>query len=57
MKTPGLISGLFLIFYSVFRFIIEFIRVPDEQLGYLFLNEADDHIQLDLFDARIIFPE
>ena len=38
MKTPGLISGLFLIFYSVFRFIIEFIRVPDEQLGYLFLN-------------------
>jgi hypothetical protein len=24
-------------------------------LGYLFLNEADDHIQLDLFDARIIF--
>jgi|TARA_B100001093_G_scaffold257375_1_gene246156 hypothetical protein len=26
-------------------------------LGYLFLNEADDHIQLDLFDARIIFPE
>ena len=38
MKTPGLISGLFLIFYSVFRFIIKFIRVPDEQLGYLFLN-------------------
>jgi hypothetical protein len=26
-------------------------------LGYLFLNEADDRIQLDLFDARIIFPE
>ncbi len=38
MKTPGLISGLFLIFYSIFRFIIEFIRVPDEQLGYLFLD-------------------
>jgi len=38
MKTPGLISGLFLIFYSFFRFIIEFLRVPDEQLGYLFLN-------------------
>jgi phosphatidylglycerol:prolipoprotein diacylglycerol transferase len=37
-KIPGLISGLFLIFYSVFRFIIEFLRVPDEQLGYLFLN-------------------
>ncbi len=35
MKTPGFISGLFLIFYSVFRIIIEFFRVPDEQLGYL----------------------
>ena len=38
MKIPGLISGLFLIFYSIFRFIIEFFRVPDEQLGYFFLN-------------------
>ena len=38
MKIPGLISGLFLIFYSIFRFIIEFFRVPDAQLGYLFLN-------------------
>jgi len=31
-------SGIFLIFYSFFRFIIEFFRVPDAQLGYLFLN-------------------
>ena len=38
MKFPGFISGLFLIFYSVFRFLIEFLRVPDEQLGYIFLN-------------------
>jgi len=38
MKIPGLISGLFLIFYSIFRFLIEFVRVPDEQLGYIFLN-------------------
>ena len=37
-KFLGFISGLFLIFYSIFRFIIEFFRVPDEQLGYLFLN-------------------
>ena len=29
------ISSLFLIFYGFFRFIIEFIRVPDAQLGYL----------------------
>ena len=38
MKKPGLISALFLILYSLFRFAIEFFRVPDEQLGYLILN-------------------
>tara|TARA_B100001063_G_scaffold154071_1_gene143755 strand:+ start:2681 stop:3460 length:780 start_codon:yes stop_codon:yes gene_type:complete len=38
IKTPGLISAVFLIFYSFFRFLIEFFRVPDEQLGYLFFN-------------------
>jgi len=38
MNVPGLISSLFLIFYSIFRFIIEFFRVPDEQLGYIFLK-------------------
>mgnify|MGYP001453431776 CR=1 FL=1 len=38
MKTPGIISSLFLIFYSVFRFFIELLRVPDEHLGYFFLN-------------------
>ena len=38
LKTPGYISGLFLLFYSAFRFVIEFFRNPDEQLGYLFLN-------------------
>jgi len=38
MKISGLISSLFLIFYSTFRFVIEFYRVPDEQLGYLFFN-------------------
>ena len=38
IKSPGLISGFFLFFYSIFRFIIEFFRVPDEHIGYLFLN-------------------
>ena len=38
LKKPGLISALFLIFYSIFRFFIEFLRVPDEQLGYLAFN-------------------
>ena len=38
LNKPGVISGLFLIFYSTFRFFVEFYRVPDEQLGYMFLN-------------------
>ena len=38
LKKPGLTSGLFLIFYSLFRFFVEFFRVPDEQIGYLILN-------------------
>ena len=38
LKVPGLISGLFLTFYSLFRFLTEFFRAPDEQLGYLLLN-------------------
>ena len=37
-KNPGFISGVFLIFYSIFRFISEFFRVPDDQLGYLFFE-------------------
>ncbi|QIT56484.1 prolipoprotein diacylglyceryl transferase [Aquisalimonas sp. 2447] len=28
-------SGLFLVLYGGFRFIVEFVRLPDEQLGYL----------------------
>ena len=38
LLRPGLISAFFLIFYSIFRFIVEFFRVPDEQLGFLYLN-------------------
>ena len=37
-KIPGLISAIFLIIYSIFRFIIEFLRVPDEQLGYILFD-------------------
>ena len=38
LNKPGIISSIFLIFYSLFRFVVEFLRVPDEQLGYLTLN-------------------
>ena len=31
-------SGLFLVIYGVCRFAVEFVRVPDENRGYLFLD-------------------
>lgn len=31
----GTFLGTFLLLYGVFRFLIEFVRLPDEQLGYL----------------------
>ena len=35
LSRAGLLSGLFLIFYSIFRIIIEFFREPDIQIGLL----------------------
>lgn len=32
------VSGMFALSYGVFRFIVEFVRVPDAQLGYLAWN-------------------
>jgi phosphatidylglycerol:prolipoprotein diacylglycerol transferase len=29
------VSGLFALLYGVFRFAVEFVRMPDTQLGYL----------------------
>ena len=47
---PWLIfSGLFLIIYSIFRFLIEFFRVPDEQLGYLYFNLSMGQIMCLIF--------
>lgn len=37
-KTHGVTSGLFLLFYGLFRFVIEFFREPDAQLGFIALN-------------------
>ncbi len=34
-RPAGSVSGLFLIGYGVFRFLIEFIREPDAHIGYL----------------------
>ncbi len=32
------VSGLFLLLYGVFRFAVEFVRVPDSHIGYLALD-------------------
>jgi len=38
-KRPlGLLSGLFLIGYSVSRILVEFVRVPDQHLQYLLFD-------------------
>ena len=34
----NVISGIFLTFYAIFRSLIEFNRVPDSHIGYLFLD-------------------
>ena len=51
LKKPGLISGLFLIFYSLFRFFVEIFRVPDEQIGYLIFDLTMGQIISLLFAA------
>ena len=35
-KMIGKLSGLFLLFYGLFRFLVEFIREPDSNLGLFF---------------------
>ena len=32
------VSGMFALWYGIFRFVVEFVRVPDAQLGYLAFN-------------------
>jgi phosphatidylglycerol:prolipoprotein diacylglycerol transferase len=49
-QKPGLISALFLILYSLFRFILEFFRAPDPQIGYLVF-----HLTLGQFISIIFF--
>ena len=34
-RRPGAVAGLFALLYGIFRFAVEFVRVPDVQLGYL----------------------
>ena len=46
---PGVVSALFLIFYSLFRFIIEFTREPDAHLGLVFMELSQGQVMSILF--------
>ncbi len=35
LKHPGFVAGLFIFWYGISRILVEFVRLPDEQLGYL----------------------
>ena len=37
-RDLGRATGLFLAGYGVFRFLVEFLRLPDEHIGYLAFN-------------------
>jgi phosphatidylglycerol:prolipoprotein diacylglycerol transferase len=36
LRRPGLAAGIFGVWYAISRILVEFVRVPDPQLGYLF---------------------
>lgn len=36
LRRPGLASGIFAIVYALSRILVEFVRIPDIQIGYLF---------------------
>ncbi|HCL38630.1 MAG TPA: prolipoprotein diacylglyceryl transferase, partial [Marinobacter hydrocarbonoclasticus] len=37
-RRMGATSGLFLLLYGIFRFAVEFVRLPDPQLGFIALD-------------------
>ena len=34
----GIISGYFLLSYGIFRFFVEFVRLPDAHIGYIYYD-------------------
>lgn len=43
-KSPGKLTGLFVILYSIIRFIVEFFRMPDLHIGFIFGEMNIGHI-------------
>ena len=52
---PGIISAIFLILYSLFRFFAEFFRVPDIQIGYIIFNFSMGQVVSAIFFALGIY--
>ncbi len=48
-QKTGIVSSLFLIFYSLFRFLIEFTRTPDAHLGLIIFNLSMGQILCAIF--------
>ena len=38
LRRPGLAAGVFGVWYAISRILLEFVRIPDAQLGYLFFG-------------------
>lgn len=36
LRRPGMVAGIFAIGYSLSRILVEFVRLPDAQIGYLY---------------------
>lgn len=53
-KKTGKLSGLFLIIYSIFRFVIEFFREPDVQLGLFYKLSMGQILSIPMFFSGII---
>ena len=53
---PGFLLGLFLIVYGLSRFMVEFVREPDEQLGFLWGGATMGQLlSIPLFIAGVCF--
>ena len=49
LTRKGVVSGLFLFFYSIFRIIAEIFREPDPQVGLIIFNSISMGTFLSIF--------
>lgn len=43
-RPKGAVSGLFACIYGIFRWLVEFFREPDVQIGYLFFGQTEGQL-------------